>query len=173
MSIGTKSRIMWSFFGASVVTCSVALALPFLGGSGSINGAVTIDPVQIVNAERAVASSLFQSKGADDSNAIVSINRFGSQVNATINQVAHGRLVLVKQAVVSGNLPDITDEVLAELGLPKGAPTIDMNKTLEMAPTSSYQLMGNKIAKDAAENSNQMLKSFINQSKKNATNELP
>ena len=52
-------------------------------------------------------------------------------MRAAIKQIA-GRhtLVLVKQAVVAGNVPDITGEVLKKLGLPAKVPTVDLTTYL-------------------------------------------
>ena len=43
-----------------------------------------------------------------------------------IEEVADGAVVIVRQAaVLDGSLPDITDTVLSDLGLPTDAPTIE------------------------------------------------
>ncbi len=153
---------------------SVALAIYSQKSRETSAEFVTVDAVEITNAERAVASSLFNhNTNGGNQDAILSLNNFGKKVTEKIKQVANGRTVLVKQAVVLGSLPDITDEVLDRLNLPKGSPTIDIGKQLEMAPTTSYQLMGvqlNGAAKDAGK---EAVKSYVETQKQAAENALP
>lgn len=83
---------------------------------------VVFDPVKLGNAERAVAARLLGSNS--DSEAGLLLAKVGKQTEPVIRDVAHGAVVLVKQAVVLSDYPDITDEVLVRLGLPTDVPTI-------------------------------------------------
>ena len=103
----------------------------------------------------------------------MSLNEFGRKVTTEITKVADGRTVLVKQAVVASGLPDITDQVLHNLGLPDNAPTVDLSKQLEMAPTSSYQLMGAEMKRITDRNKVDSLKSLLAGQKEASKYDLP
>lgn len=98
---------------------------------------VTVDLVRILNAERKALPKL--SGGGDPSLKLLQIGR---QIKPTVERVADGAVVLVKQSVVGGDLPDITDKVLDKLGLPKNAPTINLTGDLNDAPTTSSATVG-------------------------------
>lgn len=170
-----RNKIFIGLIAFNIVTVTGLVALQYLRPASQSNAPfVTVDAVKITNAERAVASSLFnQGLNGGNQDAIVSLNEFGKKVTAEINKVADGRTVIVKQAVVSGNVPDITDDVLKGLNLPMNAPSIDISKQLEMAPTSAYQLMGAQMDKIAKSNGEAAKKSFIENQKQAAINELP
>lgn len=98
---------------------------------------VVFDVVKLANAQRAVASSFINpSTAAPD--AATALMNMQKSTRATIERVAgKGTVVLVKQAVVSSDLPDITDAVLRELGLPTDVPTQNPTAyTLDEAPTN-------------------------------------
>ena len=114
---------------------------------------VTIDPVELANAERAVASKLLASH-ADNQAISLKLFRVGRELRGTIRQVAGpGTVVLVEQAVILGGVPDITKQVLEKLGLPLHAPTVDVTKylTQDVAPTTaSLGQIGPALAARAA-----------------------
>lgn len=86
---------------------------------------VTFDTAKYVNARRAAASELLGTSPESDA-AVSTLARVDRGVRPAIEEAAGGAVVIVRQAVVlEGNLPDITDTVLSELGLPTDAPTID------------------------------------------------
>lgn len=130
-----------------VVTALVAAALVLgvLKLSGALRHApvgtpavVSFDVVKYANATRAVASSFLkhgQGGVADDAGAL--LLELSERTRATIARVAgEGTLVLVKQGVVQGQVADITDAVLKELGLPLNVPTQDPAAyELDVAPT--------------------------------------
>ena len=95
---------------------------------------VTIDPVELANAERALASKLLTRHGnhpAARRRITLKLFRVGREMRATIRKVAGpGTIVLVKQAVIAGSVPDITKTVLAKLGLPAKVPTVDLTQYL-------------------------------------------
>lgn len=175
MKARTRFRGQWALIGgmAAVSACAILFsAYQIKQGTSPMSNAVTIDALKIVNAERSVASKMFQNKGGD-SDAIISMTQFGKNVTAVIRQVANGRMVIVRQAVVDSQLPDITDEVLTDLGLPKGVPTVDAMKHIEMAPTTSYQLMGAQMNADAKNRGSKDYEAYLKQSRKEAANALP
>lgn len=100
------------------------------------NHIAILDAVRLVNAERAAIPSLAAKSGGDPSLAIIQI---GKSVGPTIEKVAgKGTLVVLKQAVVyDAGVPDITDQVLDALGLPKNAPTVDISSYLDSTPTTA------------------------------------
>ena len=95
---------------------------------------VTIDPVELANAERALASKLLTRHGnhpAARRRVTLKLFRVGREMRATIRKVAGpGTIVLVKQAVIAGSVPDITKTVLTKLGLPAKVPTVDLTQYL-------------------------------------------
>lgn len=95
---------------------------------------VTIDPVELANAERALASKLLTRHGnrqAVRRRVTLKLFRVGHELRATIRAVAGpGTIVLVKQAVIAGSVPDITKTVLMKLGLPAKVPTVDLTTYL-------------------------------------------
>ena len=92
-------------------------------------GVVAFDTARYVNARRAIASDWLNHSGHDvhlTEEAVTTLARIDSTARPTIEQHADGRVVIVAQALVlDGQVPDITDDVLAALGLPLAAPTID------------------------------------------------
>lgn len=98
---------------------------------------VTLDAVKLVNAERAAVSGML-GKGAPHDDIALRMLRIGHEVGKTIRRIAGpGTIVLVRQAVVAGKLPDITDRVLRALGLPTKVPTVDVARYLDQAPTTA------------------------------------
>lgn len=108
---------------------------PSGSGAGKL---VTVDLVRILNAERKALPKL--SDGGDPS---LELLRIGRQIRPTIRKVAGpDTVVLVKQSVVGGHLPDITDRVLKYLGLPAKAPTVNLTGALDDAPTTASLTAG-------------------------------
>lgn len=86
---------------------------------------VTFDPIKLHNA--AVGKAAVAASAAPTN--VFDITSFGKSAQAALDRVTakHGDnvIVLVRQAVVRGSLPDVTDEVLVELGVdPNKVPTI-------------------------------------------------
>lgn len=103
---------------------------------------VTFDAVKYTNAQRAVASA-FLKPGVDpqDVNDIL-MNLSERTRDAIRSQAGPGTIVIIKQAVVQGQLRDITDAVLKDLNLPvKEIPTSNgVEYTLDLAPTMLMQV---------------------------------
>lgn len=106
-------------------------------GMGAASHIVTFDPVKLGNAERMVASQMLGSvadQGKNDPALI--LMQASKHTQAVIREVAGpDTIVLVKQAVVQGQVPDITDQVLTRLGLPTKVPTVSLTVS-ETAPTT-------------------------------------
>ncbi len=120
-----------------IVVLAVRFAPPsFLGGAMATPNIVTFDVVKFANAQRAVASA-FLKKGSDMAEANALFTNLSERTRKTITEVAGaGTLVMVKQTVVQGGGRDITNEVLAKLGLPTDTPTKDPTAyVLDDAPT--------------------------------------
>lgn len=97
---------------------------------------VVLDVVKLANAERALASKLWQKNAVD-------LTSISQRTRAVIAQEADGRLVIIKQATVNSHLPDITDQVLRDLGLPTDVPTqLPSDYVLNPAPTSTQPVHG-------------------------------
>lgn len=141
-------------------------------GSGPRNIAI-LDAVRLVNAERAAIPQLAAKAGGDPSLEIIQI---GKSVAPTIEKIAgKGTLVVLKQAVVyDAGVPDITDQVLDALGLPKNAPTVNMSSYLESAPTTSALSGQAKSVNDVVNDLRARNDAEIKQAKKeSANNALP
>lgn len=107
---------------------------PAVPGEATRVRIVTIDPVELANAERAIASQLLTTrngKTAVRQSVTLKLFRVGREMRGTIRKIAGpGTIVLVKQAVVFGHVPDITAQVLKRLGLPAKVPTVDLTHYL-------------------------------------------
>ena len=105
----------------------IPLDLPWASSNAESPAVVTFDTAKYVNARRAAASELLGDGEARDS-AVSTLARVDNGVRPAIVDAADGALVIVRQAaVLDGTIPDITDTVLAGLGLPTDAPTIETN----------------------------------------------
>lgn len=138
--------------------------LPFeapVAGQAGAQAFVVIDVVKLINAQRALASRLLAGEAVSES--VTTLTRAGEQTNAAIagaalEAVGPGRVpvVLVKQAVVQAPgvaLPDITDAVLARLGLPTDAPSVTLGLGLdatEFAQSDTYRQLETKWQDDLA-----------------------
>lgn len=121
----------------ALITASLVLGVVrwSSGGVGALGAGqvVSFDVIKFGNAQRAVAASFL--KGANNDNATLLLD-LSKKTRESIHKVAGSRLVLLKQAVVQGNVPDITDAVLKDLGLPVDVPTQDPTSVaLDVAPT--------------------------------------
>jgi hypothetical protein len=131
--------VLPSVIGVAVIAGFVMLAgwryLPPRTGAAT-QGMVTLDVVKLANAERALASKLWQKNAVD-------LTSISGRTRQVIQQYADGRLVLIKQATVGANLPDITDQVLVALGLPTKVPTqLPSDYVLNPAPTNTQPIHG-------------------------------
>lgn len=124
---------------ALVAATLVLAVLKFTGqgaGSGAKLNAVVFDVVKLANAQRAIASAMIKQDeaGAESAQLLLDVSKRTRQ--AILKVAGPNTLVLVKQAVVSPEMRDITDDVLKELGLPTKVPTQDtMTYLTEFAPT--------------------------------------
>jgi hypothetical protein len=135
---GLKSAAPMLVLSALISAALVLGVLKLSGNMGTrsnINVAV-FDVVKFANAQRALASRFIgRTENAAEGGAL--LLQLGAKTTAAIEKAAGpGTLVLVKQGVVSGGQIDITDAVLADLGLPTNVPTTEPMKYLtEVAPT--------------------------------------
>lgn len=132
--INTIVDVLPSVIGVAVIASFVVLAgwryLPPRTGAAS-QGMVTLDVVKLANAERALASKLWQKNAVD-------LTSISTRTRQVIQHYADGRLVIIKQATVGAQLPDITDKVLIALGLPTKVPTqLPSDYVLNPAPTNT------------------------------------
>lgn len=138
---------------AALLLAAVKYNAPFLPQM-STPSVVAFDVTRLANAQRAIAAGLLD----QDSDAILTLSRIGRESEAAIRDVAGpGTVVLVKQAIVAGEIPDITDAVLTRLGLPTNVPTVDpMRYLTDVAPTelsiSASRLVVEDRAQQAARN---------------------
>jgi hypothetical protein len=124
--------------------CTAALTVAFvfgvirLGHLGSHSGApaniVTFDIIRYTNAQRAFASKFLTNPAADDSVILMDLSK---KTRASITKMAGSSTVILKQSVVQGDIPDITEDVLKDLGLPTNVPTQDPSTySIDDAPTN-------------------------------------
>jgi len=101
------------------------VSLPWKAAAEQAPQVVTFDTAKYVNARRAAASELLGTSQESDA-AVSTLARVDRGVRPAIEEAAGGAVVIVRQAaVLDGNLPDITDTVLRDLGLPTDTPTIE------------------------------------------------
>lgn len=103
-------------------------------GAGAQPEFVTFDVTKLTNAQRQVAAGLLN----DDPDAISTVRRAGRQAMSVIEDFAGGRTVVVRQAFVASQIPDITEQVLEELGLPTDVPSISATARLEHMDGTNY-----------------------------------
>lgn len=132
-----------------------ATALKLAQMHGAVPGAappqiVTFDVAKLTNAQRAIAAGLLDESAAGD--AVVRITQIGNMTDAAIAKVAGpDTVVLVRQAVVRGELRDITGAVLKELGLPEDVPTVDPMRYLrDVAPTDIVNSLTARVVEENA-----------------------
>lgn len=115
---------------------------------GNIGGnrIVVFDPVKHGNAQRAVAANLIANSGADVDDQAMLFKQASSRLRSTIQKIAGNAVVVVKQSVISGEVEDITDAVLTELGLPLNVPSVDLVRVLsDVAPTDyTFSIQGDR-----------------------------
>ncbi len=144
----------------------VALLCGMLGGTGGVWLAshfgllqmgkpriVTFDVTKLVNSERAVASGLLGTH--KNGNALIVLSKVSGLVrNAIRTEAGPGTIVLVKQGVVSRNVPDITTKVLKKLGLPitKVPTATPMGYATQVAPTEFSQGAGPQAEQQTIDN---------------------
>lgn len=103
---------------AVMLSTIIACVLAILNRSSGSTDFVVIDVARIQAAQTKIASDML---GREDAagETITKLAQISTNVQKVILDTAGpGRVVLVKQAVVATNLPDITDAVLTTLGLP-------------------------------------------------------
>ncbi len=120
----------------------------WLGTQGSVGGnrIVVFDPVKYGNAQRAVAASLIGNSGPDADDQAMLFKQASTRLRGTIQAIAGNAVVVVKQSIISGDVVDITDAVLVELGLPTNVPSVDLARVLsDIAPTDyTFSLQGDR-----------------------------
>ncbi len=137
----------------------VALMLRFMPGAApGMTGVVSFDVIKYTNAQRAVASS-FIKPGSDVSQSSELLLNLPARTREAISASAGaGTLVVIKQAVVQGQMSDITDDVLKRLGLPTNVPTADATSyALDMAPTMFLTPPAQKLVAPTASGNSQVL----------------
>ena len=85
----------------------------YLGGGGL--KVVTIDVIKVNNAQRKVLGDARAKGQRGRQLELLSVSR---TLDKAVREIAGGKTVLVRQAIVGGVYPDITDEVLRRIGLP-------------------------------------------------------
>ena len=126
--------LLWT----AVITLVIVVGLvrfghlaPRTGGPANV---VTFDIIRYTNAQRAFASQFLTKKQVDDASLLMDLSK---KTRASIAKYAGANTVIIKQAVVQGDIPDITDDVLKDLGLPTNVPTQDpASYALDEAPTN-------------------------------------
>lgn len=137
----------------------VVLMLRFMPAAGGVSpGVVSFDVIKYTNAQRAVASSfLKQNNDVGQANELL-LNLPARTREAIASAAGAGTLVVIKQAVVQGQMADITDDVLKRLGLPTNVPTADATSyALDIAPTMLLSPPEKKVITPAAGGGAQVL----------------
>lgn len=127
--------------------CTAALTAAFVLGivrlghvgihqGGGVGNVVTFDIIRYGNAQRAFAAKLKFLSNTDGQDAATLMD-LSKKTRASIAKIAGNSTVILKQAVVQGDVPDITEDVLKDLGLPTNAPTQDPAAiAIDEAPTN-------------------------------------
>lgn len=117
----------------ALVGATIALGVFYFAFKPSMQSAnqagfVSFDIVKLVNAQRAVASALLKEDPSAKAESTTLLLDVSKNTKAAIEKMANGRIVLVKQSIVAGNVDDITDDVLNELKLPTDVPTTNLSE---------------------------------------------
>lgn len=138
-----RAGIVPAVIGASagmVVALATTMSLGTSLGSGKpalSEVAVTFDTARYVNARRMAAGSML-GEDAEKEKTASTLARADRNVKSVLQEKADGRIVLVRQAVVmEEQLPDLTEDVLTELGLPTEAPTVGIDR--EVAADTDFR----------------------------------
>lgn len=121
--------------GAALLAATLVLVVLRYSALGAPS-VVVFDVIKYANSQRAVASKFVIGKDAVDEAAPLLLD-VSQRTRDVIREVAGANtLVVIRQAVVQGEMRDITDEVLERLGMPVDVPTTDPTKyVLDIAPT--------------------------------------
>ena len=108
---------------------------------------VVFDVTKYVNAQRSIASSYLTNDVAKMAQTNELLMGLSDRTKVAIEKFAGpGTLVMVKQGVVAGEMEDITDKVLTEVGLSVKVPTEDaVRAVLNPTPTQSLVRDGPQI----------------------------
>lgn len=120
-----------------MLTLAAALLLMKFTGSAMVAPpVVSFDVIKYTNSQKAIASTYLKRNG-DIGEANTLLLNLPERTKQSIAKIAgDGTLVVIKQAVVQGQMADITDAVLSDLGLPTNVPTADGTAySLNIAPT--------------------------------------
>jgi hypothetical protein len=128
------SSLIPQVISSSLIAAALVVVVMRLTGAAS-PPVVVFDIVKYANAQRALASRFLTGKGVEEAAPI--LVEVSKRTRSVIHELAGpDTVVVVRQAVVQGEMRDITDEVLTRLGLPTNVPTADPTRhVLEMAPT--------------------------------------
>lgn len=142
-----------------------------LPSSGSSVVIVTVDPVRIVNAQRAELSKALQG----DESVMDSLGLISGQLSEVIRDIAGPKaVVLVSQAVVvpHESVRDITMDVIRKLGLPENVPTVGFNDSSAM-PMYGTQYRNSPDYQRFEQNFNEMKKTWASNSQEGGSAILP
>lgn len=122
---------------------------------------VVLDMAKLMNAQRALASKLTGNQSNPE--AATTLAQASQRSERVIRAIAGPEaIVLVKQAVVAwpGEMPDITDAVITELGLPTDVPTVSYSPDRVPAPGAASPRVqaSQKAHQQAIEENEQRLK---------------
>lgn len=128
-----------------VLTLGAAVVLMKFGGASHMTApaVVSFDVIKYTNSQKAVASA-FLKRSADAGESSSLLQNLPQRTRESIQKIAgEGTLVIIKQAVVQGQMDDITDAVLTDLGMPVGVPTADGTAhVLSASPTALSLILG-------------------------------
>lgn len=130
------------FIFAIAITLLVVRYVPIgLGGAPTAGpGLSTIyvfDVVKFTNAQRKVASSLLRKEPGAEEAGLILLN-VSKMTRQTIEEITGpDATILIKQSVIQGRYVDITEQVMAKLGLPLDVPTASTDTlVIDSAPTN-------------------------------------
>lgn len=154
--------------GVGISIAAVALSLLFLvvfvalaafyglsGRQSNSNGYVTFDTAKYITSRTEMTSRLLGNNATVKQEAVSVLARVEKSTMEVIKKHANNRVVIVKQAMVlDGQVPDITDAVLDELGLPTSVASVQPqapDRILSNFALSDDYIHGSEIHKQVAE----------------------
>lgn len=117
------SRMAFVFSLVAVLVAILVGVVQYTGVGPKNDRVMVIDVLKLDSALRTYFSSIQIDRGAAANDELGGLLAFDRDFSSVVKQLYPGQTVFVKQAVVTSNVIDVTDEVIAAMKLPPGSMT--------------------------------------------------
>lgn len=147
-----KRLVLFAFIVLAVV---VIIVIDLKAINKNVDSYVTFDTAKYIASRREMTSRLLGNNAEIQQQAVSVLARVEKSTMEILKKHAGNRVVIVKQAlVVEGQVPDITDDVLEELGLPTSVVSVQPqipNRILSNFALSDDYIHGSELNQQVAE----------------------